>query len=97
MSSSTKKDQVYALSGGILDTLTYATEGEFTTEELDKQGTELAEIIYDRLLPPKRAILTDGYGNVVGSVDLIGVARLAMKSELDWQRAVYHMFGLDEA
>jgi len=93
----TKDETIFQLSGTVMDIL-QNNDNSLNLDELNALGMEIATACYDdlhkQLLPPYRAILTDRDGSVIGSVDLIGVARLGLKSELDWQNAIYKLFGL---
>jgi hypothetical protein len=86
MTAQAKQEAVCGISGIIMDAVNDNTQ---TLDELNEIGMKAAGAVYDALLPPNRAILTDRDGNVVGSIDLTGVANLWMKSELDWRRIVY--------
>ena len=89
---STKEETIYGMSGIVMDALMKAIDLDI--QGMDDESREVAKEIYNNLLPPYRAILTDRDGNIIGSVDLIGFARLGLVSEIAWQEAVYKGLGV---
>jgi hypothetical protein len=92
---SAKDELIYAMSGSVMDALVTANEKQdLETPDLDTMSQDVATTIYNELLPPYRAILTDRDGNVIGSVDLHGASEIVHMSESKWYTFMKQIFHL---